>query len=423
MSNKNLLSLFLGIGFDILLSIFLTFPAHATGLFRLESETLNSFRRNEQNKLEVPIYELVSASYMTDKKDLEINSNFSLSADPTGNNTNRANLYIMDARFVVVPERMSIRLGRTFDVIDTIGAASVDLVSADFFALHQQLRFGTFWGIEHHLDSLDSNLKSNIAGARIDYHTDEAQSLFLASKFVQRINTSNHNYEEDLVQFSGKKTMAAAWSPELIFDSESDLKSSNLNRLEVGTDLYPTINTFSKVRLMTYNVLPQTGVEQPIYTIFATGPLYEARFNFEKKFSSFFTGGFTVFYDDYQLLTNQRATGTGGELEEKFYFDLGSHLSNTTYSFQSYGGNAIGDRVMGTMPTSSKNEVYGLIDATYYEKITSSKRGAFTFETGWSKIIARQYKLTLGAQASSNNTLKDDFRSLAKLTYLLWDEI
>lgn len=391
------------------------------GLFRAESETLNSFRQNDKYKLETPLYEFVSASYTTDKRDFEINSNFSLFTDPTGNANNKAYLYIMDARFFAIPDRLSFRVGRSFDVINSIGAASVDMISTELYLFDKQIRLGGFLGIERKLEAYDLDLKSNVIGAKVDFHSDDPLSLYLSSKFVRR--TSANNINENLVQFSGKKAFDWSWNPEFIVDSESELISSNLNRFEVGMDIYPSISTFSKIRFLTYNVLPQTGVEQPIFTIFSTGPLNEVRYQFEKKLSSRFVGSFSIFYDDYQLLANQRTTGSGGELEGKFFSDSGFTINNIIYAFQSYGGNAIGDRVGLQTEYSKKNELYGLLDVVYYEKITSSKRGAFACELGWSRLLGQKFKFTLSGQASTNNILKEDFRTLAKLTYLLWDEL
>ncbi len=393
------------------------------GLFRAESETLNSIRVNDKNKTEAPTYEFVSASFVNEKRDFEINSDFSMFADPTGNASNKAYLYIMDARYSVVPDFMTIRCGRSFDVVNTVGPSSVDILSAEFYLMNKQVRLGAFVGIERKLESFDSDLHSNIAGVRADYHSDDRQPLYLSTKFEQRVNVSNNNSMEDLLQFSGKKPLPGAWNPEFIIDSVSDVYNSNLNRLEFGFDVYPSIVTFSKIRFMTYDVLPQTGIEQPIFSLFSTGPLYEGRYQFEKKLSPKFTGSFSVFYDDYLLVGTQRTSGLGGEIEGKFLHDSGTKFNNVVYYFESYGGTAIGDRIGAQTETSKKNEFYGLLDMTYYEKITSSRRGAFTGEAGWTRYLGQKFKLTLSAQASSNNVLKEDFRSVARLTYLLWDEI
>jgi hypothetical protein len=406
----------------IFLFAFLLALQSKAGLFRAESETFNSFRENEQHKLEVPLYEFVATSYMTEKRDVEINSNFSFFTDTTGNNTNKAYLYALDAKLVAIPDRLNIKVGRSFDVVNTIGPASVDMVSAELLLLNRQVRLGSFIGVERKLEAYDSDLKSNIYGVRADFRSDDPQSLYLGTKFEQRSNANRSL--ENRVEVSGRKAFLATWSPEVTVDSESDVNNSNLNRLEAGVDVYPSITTFSKVRVMTYNVLPQTGVQQPIFSIFATGPLYEGRFQFEKKMTSHLTGSFSVFYDDYQLLANQRATGTGGELEGKYFTDEGLRWNDIVYFFQSYGGNAVGNRVgVQTETASKKNEYYGLVDLTYYEKLTSSKRGAYTGEAGWSHLMNQKLKFTLGLQASSNNVLTEDFRSIAKLTYLLWDEI
>ncbi len=402
-------------------SLIFSLPVFA-GLFRAQSETLNSFRRNEQFRVESPTYEFVSTSYVTEKRDVEINCDFSLFTDPTSNSNNRASLYIFDARFEAVPDRLSVRVGRSFDMINTIGASSVDMVSAELSLFSRQLKLGGFVGVERALEAFDSDLKSNVSGVRADFHTDEALPLFVGTKFMNRTNPSNGNSTENLVEVTGRKPIASAWGPELMIDSVSDANTSNLNRFEVGVDVYPTIMTFSKFRFMTYDVPARSGIEQPIFSIFSTGRLYEGRFQLERKLNSSLIASVSTFYDEYQLLPTERTHGTGAEVEARFAADPGLNFNTVLYYFDSYGGKVVGVRMGGQKALSKANEYYGLLDVTHYEKITSSKREAYTCEVGWSRILGHAFKLTVGGQASSNNILKDDFRTLARLNYLYWGE-
>ncbi|MGZ3712967.1 MAG: hypothetical protein ACXVBE_14480, partial [Bdellovibrionota bacterium] len=230
------------------------------------------------------------------------------------------------------------------------------------------------------------------------------------------------NSVENLVQLSSTKALTLPWSPELIFDSQSNIGKSNLDRLETGFDLYPTLNSFVKLRGMTYDVLPDTGVEQPIYSIFSLGRLYEGRIQFEKKLRRDLIASLSAFYDNYLYQENRRTKGYGLELETKYRGD-GFNFTDTAYSFRSYGGNVLGNRVRVEKETFKNHELYGVLDLTHYEKVTSSKRFATNVECGWGSILGNRFKLNVGGELNSNNILKYDLRAVAKLTYLLWSEI
>lgn len=402
--------------------LLLILPFNSWGaLFRAESETFNSFRKNEKSNFEAPLYEVVSASLLTDKKDIEINSNFSLMTDLATADKNKFHLYIFDIRYDLIPESLSLTVGRSLDLKNSIGVASLDAVTLEYYLFEKQVRVGAFAGVERKLENFGVNLSSDVLGLKADYHSDDPQALFLTTKFIQRKNSNNSL--ENLFQFSGKKAFTTVWNPEVLIDSESDLNASNLNRFEAGFDFYPSILTFAKIRFLTYNVLPQTGVEQPIFTIFSTGPLNEIRYQVEQKISSSVIVGLSVFNDEYQLFENQRASGNGVEVEVKYFDDANFKLNNAIYYFESYGGKVIGHRFEVANEFFNKNEFFLAMDDAYYEKITSSKRAAVAGELGWSQELANRFKITVSGQVSSNNLLKDDFRTFAKLTYLIWDEI
>jgi hypothetical protein len=399
------------------------------GLFRVESETYSSARKDDAFNFELPIYENLSTSYLSANKDFEFNSNFSVLADPTQNIHSAANLYILDVKFQAIPDFMEIKMGRSLQ--SSLASGSLDMLAANFFVLNRQIQFGPLVAVERRLEVPTADL----LGAHFDFYTNEALPYFLSTKLIQRkyrnaLNNTDQNSgdrgaiqltdsKENLVEFSVKKTFNANWSPEFIFDSQTNLTNKNLDRLETGFDLYPTILTYAKIRALTYDVLPNSGSEQPIYSIFSVGRLYELRLQYQKKLNSDLISGITFFGDNYQLQENRRTSGYGAEWELKFLGDSG-FIDNNIYTFSSYGGKVFGNRIL--VQSNLKNELYALFDIANYEKITSSKRNAINTEIGFSYYLGKQYKLTLGGELNSNNILLYDLRAFAKLTFMLWND-
>jgi hypothetical protein len=399
------------------------------GLFRVESETYSSSRKNDEFKFEMPFYENLSTSYISEKKDFEFNSNFSFIADSTQNIQSEVNLYILDAKFQIVPDFLDIRIGRSLQ--SSLASGSLDMISANFFLLNKQIELGPLIGIERRLEVPTAN----ILGLHLNYYTNENLPYFISTKFIQRNYHNSHvnfdknqtwsnlaleNQRENLLNFSLNKAFEAEWSPEFLFDSQTNLTDKNLDRLEAGVDLYPSALAYVKIRAMTYDVLPSSGKEQPIYSIFSIGRLYELRLQYQKRITKFLISGISFFGDNYQLQENLRTTGYGVEWQLKAIEENG-FIDNNIYTFSSYGGRVIGNRIM--LQSNLKNELYALFDITYYEKITSSKRNAISTEVGFSHYLGKLYKLTLGGELNSNNILLYDLRAFAKLTFLLWNDI
>ena len=82
----------------------------------------------------------------------------------------------------------------------------------------------------------------------------------------------------------------------------------------------------------------------------------------------------------------------------------------------------MGDRVSVTHPLSDLIKLKGGAEVTYYEKVTSSKRFAFSTEAGAIFHMIKQVDLYMGGEFRRNNIYQQDTRAIAKLTYSLWVE-
>src|SRR3989338_524628 len=94
-------------------------------LLRLSSETAMQRRRDNTGSAEFPIYEFMNASYVSDSRATEMNGNFSLYHDPLQGRT-RFDLYVLDFSHELVPDRINVHAGRTFDIFRSSRGLSSD---------------------------------------------------------------------------------------------------------------------------------------------------------------------------------------------------------------------------------------------------------------------------------------------------------
>jgi hypothetical protein len=406
----------------LLLAFLLPAQAPADGLMRVESTTMGAARNNANNQLELPFYEMMAAAYNNEKRDLELNLNFSLFDDPTTAGSTQAKLYLLDAKFSAIPDRLIFRVGRTLDTQHTIGINSADLIAADYYLFEKQLSLGAFYGLERRIEAVGSMPSANIWGTDLHFHSDDTLPYFLTAKFEQRQARHSDDPRETRVELSAQKGTDWEWNPEFLLDSVTNVDQHHLDRLEGGVDLYPTAQTLLKLRGMSYELLPLTGLEQPIYSIFAAGRLFEERAQMETKMNRLWIVSLAAFHDRFPVVGNSSASGLGGEFENRLKLET-FNLIDTVYAFRSYGGDVFGNRITARQETFRNNEIYGVLDLTKYSKITSSKRYAISSELGWGSVLGKLFKLTVGGEFNSNNTLKYDVRAMTKLVFLMWNEI
>ncbi|MGZ3728823.1 MAG: hypothetical protein ACXVCG_06335 [Bdellovibrionota bacterium] len=395
--------------------------AKAEGLVRVESNTFGSVRNSDASRVTVPFYEAAAAAYTNEKKDTEVNLDFSLFADPTMAGSTQAKLYLLDVKFAPIADRMSVHAGRTLDSQHTVGINSVDMVSTDVFFLRKQLSAGAFYGLERRIEAVDALPAARIWGTDLHFHSDDTLPYFLTAKFERRRYPDAANPQETRLELSAQKGLATAWNPELIVDSVTSLDGGNIDRLEGGVNLYPGLNTLIQLREQTYNILPNTGPEQPIFSIISTGRLYESRAQGETKLTKSWTFSLAGYRDQFYIQPGILATGYGAQAENRL--QLGTfNVGHTLYVFHSYGGDVLGNRILARKTTFKNNELYALADYAHYSKITSSSRPILNTELGWASVIGKLFKLSLGAEFNSTNYLQYDFRAISKLVYVFWNE-
>lgn len=402
------------------------------GVFRAESASYFSSQQNSNKEQVSPFYEFLSATYMTSKRDFVIESDLSFfngaTENSVANSTSSKNVqvHILDIKKEVIPNFLSLRAGRTLGLENTLGSSSVDLLQADLYFLNKQIRWGTFVGSETPTEKTglvtQQEPTTSLWGTQLQYYTNEVIPSVFNVKFHQRTEPQSYLHVENYLDLSAKKSFVMDNNPDILFESRTNLTQSHTDRVETAFNFYPSLNSHSQIRFSEFDLLPTTGRQSPIYSIFAFGPLLETRFLWESKISSKWISSISLFYDDYLLQEGGvRAQGQGVENEWRNIYDAGI-IGHSVYYFKSYGGYAVGYRLNATYQVENKDELYFVGDLTYYEKITTSHRSAVSSALGWSRMLNRQWKLSLGSELNSNNTLLYDFRVLAKLLFVFWSE-
>ncbi|HAZ13741.1 MAG: hypothetical protein A2X86_10125 [Bdellovibrionales bacterium GWA2_49_15] len=386
------------------------------GLLTMESESLFSLRNNFDQELESPFYEFFGANYKSNDQTLNLNTNFGFFIDPVGTADHDFDLYQFNFQYDVVKDRITVSGGRTSDPVKTIGWATLDMASVDMHFLEQRLTLGGFAGKERILDIGNFKNQADLVGGHVSYRTQDMFPLHLSSKFQHKEYNIQDKQDENLASIGANKTIATAWSPELLLASRYNLSTSETQKIEAGVDLYPTINFINRWRVMTYKTTAQDGIEDPIFSIISRGRLNEIMGQVEYNWTPHFISSVTLAYDDYLLQESIRAEGYRSELSFNYRPEL-YKINNKYYYFKSYGGYVFGGVLSLTRQIFDSNEIFISEDITYYEKITSAQSTAYNTELMFGHFW-KNFKMQFGGEFNSNNSLTYDLRMMAKLSYL-----
>src|SRR3990167_133632 len=405
--------------FFILSLLFLLNPVSAVaGLLRFESENYGSVKNGDDLQMKLPLYEYLSASYATDDQSLQINGNLGFFEDVAEGDT-QFYLYLMDASYAPMPDLFKIFGGRSLNIFRSIDSITTDTIGGEFYLLEKQINIGGFWGAERELELGNfSSQKAYIGGAYSSYQTSSMFPYIFYLKYLNRNYSNPANPIENVMQGGVHKTFPGFWNPEVFFDTEFDIfDPSHLKRLEVGTDLYTTLRSVWRLRGLTYDFLPTQGIQQPIFSIFSQGRLYEASTQFEYKFTENLITGVGFSWDNYLWQDPTRTNGYLVEFDTKYYGDLLDWM-NTFFYFESYGGDVFGDRLHIGFPLTDEIKLKTKLEYDWYDKVTSSERFSFHAEEGIEFWLLEKLRLYLGGEFNSNNTLEYDLRFDARLTYV-----
>lgn len=419
-ADRKILNLF----FLILFTLLLIMPGDLfAGLLRFESDNYGSVKNGEDLRLEMPLYEYLAASYSTNDQAFQLNGNIGFFEDPLKGRDDFY-LYVIDATYTPLPDFFKMYAGRFLNIFRSVDSTTTDTVGSEFYLLDKQLSAGGFWGVERELEMGNfSSTRAYISGVYSSYQTPDMFPYTFYLKYLNR-DYSNPSFPvENVMQGGVHKAFPGLWNPEMFFDTEVDVTSpSHLKRLEVGTDLYTSLLSTWRLRGLIYNFLATEGVQQPIFSIFSQGILYEASAQFEYRLLDDLVSSISFSYDNYLWQNPTRTNGYLLEFDLKYYAGPFDGV-NTFFYFDSYGGEVFGDRLILHYKLADFVRLRGEVDYDYYEKVTSSERFSLHVEPGIDFALWDRFRLYLGGEFNSNNTLEYDFRFNVRLIYALWRDV
>ncbi len=398
--------------------LIISYKSQASGIFRMQSETMFSLRNDYQQKLEAPMYEYFGANYQTFNHSLTFDSSFSAYANPNKAGDNSFELYLLNASYEVIPEKLIIEAGRTADFAKSVGSLLSDQVSLKYYLWEKQGSIGAYYGIERDLNS-DVTKKENDTqvGGRFDYHTLGTRPYYFESKLQKEIGDK---YSQDFATLGlHGPLLTNLWGSEFLFSGEHNITQVQTRRLELGVDFYPSMKFANRWRFLSYKSRPLVGEEHdPIFSVISRGRLYEITSLIDYLLLPNLTFSVSLSFNDYLLQETKRAQGYRTEVNLN-YSNSDLKLSDKVYYFQSYGGKIYGSRLIVTLVTFAPYELSGSADVTYYTKITSAKATAVSTDLLLGKVV-NDFKWQVGSEFNTNNILNYDFRFLTKLTYTGW---
>ncbi len=400
------------------------FQTAEAGLLRIESRFLSSIRSNGDFETELPMNEFFETHYVSDDRAVAFNTNFSLMGDPLQKTTGYQ-VYALDAYYEVLPKRLRIRAGRGFGLPSQVRSLTTDSISVDGFFLDQRIRVGASGGVERKTLKTSLASTSRFVGLSGQYRTPSFNPSTWSGKYELRDLNSSDRGRQHWVSGATSHPMMMTWSPEWLGSVRSNVTSRTLGLAETGLDLYPSLDVGIRTRLLAYLAEATDEPEDPIYSIFADGRLYEATILADKRFSRELASSVSVGLTQFPLSvapTEERAWGSRLLLDVRWK-DSFWRISPSLYGFWSYGGWLAGTRVALSQMFSDRNELSESVDYSFYEKITGSRRGAWSVEVLWNHWFWNHFKVGVGGEFNNNNMLSHDLRALTTLTYLYWGEL
>ena len=399
--------------------------ANSTGILRLQSDSMFSLRNDYLQKLEMPFYEYMGANYETFNRSLIFDSNFSVYANPKKSGESDFELYLLNASYEIIPDKLIVQAGRTADFTKSAGSLLSDQLSLRYNLFERQGSVGVYYGIERDLNAdtqigIQKNEEVKQLGTKFDYHTAGTSPNYLETKLQKEIK---HNYSEDYATVGIHGPLVPEiWGSEFLFSGEHNLTQSQTRRLETGLDFYPSMKLANRWRFLSYKSRPLIGEEHdPIFSVISRGRLYEITTLVDYLLLSNITLSGSLSFNDYLLQETTRTQGYRTEFNFN-YSNNSFKLYDKFYYFQSYGGKIYGSRVAALLHLFSPYELSGSADVTYYEKVTSAKGLAISSDLLLGKTF-KDFKWQIGSEFNTNNILTYDFRFLTKLSYNGWQVI
>ncbi|GIL17407.1 MAG: hypothetical protein BroJett040_11580 [Oligoflexia bacterium] len=399
--------------------IFLALSSIAeAGLLRTQSETYFSQRTGDNKKLETPIYEQFSATYLTTARTGQFDMNFGYYYD-FSKNIYDFDLHLLKGDFHFDQSHLS--MGRQFETFHLIKATIIDSVSYDY-QFSPFIRAGVVAGKARQFELGSDEKEALISGVYADLQTENVFPWRSGLHFENRDFSSTERSRQNWVKWSLKKEWPITLHPEFLFNIEENLDHSKGYRREAGVDFYPNLNSSYGVRAQVYHLDSGEFWEDPISSIFTQGEVQEVSGLFHYLLTPEWSTGFDLGYDQYLVQQNQKTTGYRAEWSLKWTRD-GRGIENSVFRISSFGGWVNGNKLRVTYPWTDKFDFEFNQDYVQYQKVTSAQSLASSTQAGMGYWLWRQCRLWVAAELNSNHFYSQDVSFLTRLTIYDWREL
>lgn len=391
------------------------------GLFRFESETLFTDRKDAYLKEQMPILESIQSVYANDNNSANVNTNFSFFADPTQSESN----FTLNALSVGLKpiDSVQIQLGRSFNTFFLVRATTTDSVSVSYNPFSSQnITLTAYGGLQRQTEIKDVNIETQLSGGSLHYQSNSMYPFKVQAAYEHLDYKKTLTYE-NIAKLSASKQFEFFQNIEISANQESDLDTNHLNRFDLGANFYPSAFSNWNVRYLQYELTSVNGWEDPISTVFSQGRIQEASFGFTQSVSPNWLYSFDVGADEYQRQENNTAYGQRGTFDLIYKSDNGVILNNQLMMILSYGGKVWADIFQVQYPMFDKSNLLLNNEFVTYEKITSSKRYAISTQVGVGTWMWNHFKFNLLAEYNRNNFVQDEFKVLGQLLVMEWVEL
>jgi hypothetical protein len=390
------------------------------GLLRFQSETLFTDRKDPYLKEQMPLLESVESSYDNDDSSLNLNTNFSFFADAA---QNESDFYLHALSFGFKPTNgIQVQAGRTFNTYFLVRSATTDTLSLSVRPFQPDLTFSAYVGRQVQTEIPGYDIETDLSGGSIQFQSSKVYPFKIQTAY-EHLNYHKTDTSENIGKVSASKQFGVFLEPEFNVNHESNLDTNEQNRLDFGLNIYPSIYSTVNAKYSQYELNSVNGWEDPISTIFSQGRIEEASLGLSQAVSSQVLISVEGAADRYPIQDGEMTDGQRGILDLSYKTDGGITIGNQLMALLSFGGKVWADIFQVDYPIFEKSNLMLNYEFVTYEKITSSKRDAYSTQVGYGTKVWDQVKLNLLAEYNTNNFVQDEFKVIGQIVVLEWVEL
>lgn len=391
------------------------------GLMRVQSDTYYSQRKGDDKKIEMPLYEQFSVSYLTETRQESFDVDFSYAYD-FEKRTYDFDLYQLNGQFEFAQKKAKLAVGRSFQTYRLIRSSVVDSVSSSYLFNEDRVEAGVLLGKARQFELDRDDEEANIGAVFVDYKTTDVFPWKIGARLENRDFSTVHRENYTWGKTSLRKEWPIYLHPEVSLVLEKNLNNVSSYRHELGADFYPSLDTTYGFRVQQYRMNERESWEDPISSVFSRSEIQEMSLTFGHKGSANWYYGGDAAVDIYEVEPGRSTTG--GKLEALVRWQReGQFVELNAFKFSGFGGWALGEKLRWVHPLSDKMEWEVSQEYVEYEKITSARSAASSTQVGFATWLWKHCRLWVAGEYNRNNFYSQDISFLSRLTIYDWREM